>query len=62
MKFQKDAKKVFTYDPYYDLFRGGRVNPFALLEPEDAFRVETARKIITEFLEIAEQKGLIEYK
>lgn len=59
MRFQKDAKPVISDDMFYDLFLGGYINPHLLLEPEDAYRVETARNIITEFLQQAEQKGLI---
>lgn len=58
MEFKKRAK-VKTSDVYYDLFDGGYIKPEKLLVASDAERVNAALATIREFLQEAEDKGVL---
>lgn len=60
MKYS-NAKKIYTSEPYYDLFEGGYINPDALLEMSDAEKVNEAVMTIMEFFAFLESEDLIEY-
>lgn len=61
MKFLENVKTVYTSEPYYDLFDGGYIDPYKLLEEKDADKISEAIDLITDFLYEAEKRGLIEY-
>lgn len=60
MTFKKDAK-IVTDDFWYDLTDGGFIKPEDVLEPMDAHKVSQALRILQEFQQEAEKKGIIEY-
>lgn len=60
LKFKQDAEPVFTSETYYDLFDGGYIQPYELLEPEDATRVMNAVRLVQQFLDEAEEAELLE--
>lgn len=60
MKFNKNAEPVYTDDHWYDLTSGGYIKPHELLtDQEEIEKVENAIKTILEFLNEAEEAGLI---
>ena len=59
MQFKR--KKVYSADPMYDLFDGGYIDPKKLLkDKEDIDRVLNAMQVVREFLDAAEEAGVIE--
>ena len=60
LNFKDGAEPVSSSEPHYDLFDGGYISPNKLLEPEDAERVNDAVALIHQFLEEAEDNGLLE--
>lgn len=58
--FKKDAKTVYTSEPWYDLVDGGYIKPDDMLEEKDAKRVKEAIKLLEQFLSEAEYKGFLE--
>lgn len=60
MNFKEDAEPVYTSEPHYDLMVGGYIKPEDLLEAEDAAKVTEAIKLVNQFMEEAEEVGLIE--
>lgn len=60
MKFNKNAEPVYTDDHWYDLTSGGYIKPSELLtDQEEIEKVENAIKTVLEFLNEAEEAGLI---
>lgn len=59
MKFKDDVKSIYTSDPFYDLFMGGYINPYEILESEDAERVNDAVDLILQFLDEAKDNYII---
>ena len=71
MKFREDAKTIHVRSSLYDLFQRGKIKPDEMLyELEDINRVkeairtmlafEEAMDTITEFLDEAEEKGIMQ--
>ena len=60
MKFKENAEPVFTSEPHYDLMVGGYIKPEDLLEADDAAKVNEALKLVNQFMDEAEEAGLIE--
>lgn len=59
MKFLDDAESTAVDDLWYCLMEG-YIKPEEMLVPEDAEKVEDARKVIQEFFDTAISKNLIE--
>ena len=59
MKVNPKAEKVYTTDPYYDLFDGGYIDPEKLLE-EGAEEVRNAIILVAELLEYTVKQGVLE--
>lgn len=61
-KFRERDKPVYTSDVWYCLNEGGYINPHDLLEEtKQADEVHDAIEIIRQFLDQAEDAGVIEY-
>lgn len=58
--FKKDAKTVYTSEPWYALVDGGYIKPDDMLEEKDAKRVKEAIKLLEQFLSEAEYMGFLE--
>ena len=61
MNFKKRDEAIFTSEVYYDLFEGGYIKPEELLVSEtEANIVNTAIGIVRDFLDEAEEAGVLE--
>jgi hypothetical protein len=60
MNFKENAEPVYTTEPLYDLMEGGYIKPNELLEGEDAEKVTAAVQLVRQFMNEAEDAGLIE--
>ena len=61
MKFRNLDELVFTNEPHYDLFDGGYIKPEELLEnPSEAKEVNEAIVLVRQFLDEAENAGVLE--
>lgn len=63
MKFKKFTEDdiVCSSEPYYDIFDGGYICPFSLLEDEqEARKVQDAINLVELFLSQAESAGVVE--
>ena len=61
MKFKADVEPTATCDFWYDLFEGGYLKPARFLEdPEEAKRIEEARKLLMEYKCELMDSGLVE--
>lgn len=50
MKFKENAEPTITCDFWYDLFKGGYLEPENFLEdPEEVKRVEEARQLLMKY-------------
>ena len=60
--FVQGLDTVHTSDPYYDLFEGGYIDPSVMLKDKtQAQSVEEALQLLADFLEQAEEEGLLEW-
>lgn len=61
MKFKQVEESIYSSDPPYDLFVGGYINPYDLLEDSrDAEKVVQAMALVERFLRKAEEAGVLE--
>lgn len=62
MKFKDRDEPLYTSDPWYDLFDGGYILPEELLDlPREYNEVREAILLIQQFMEEAQENGILEY-
>jgi hypothetical protein len=61
MNFKKLDEPTFSDDTLYDLIYGGHIDPYELFDdPEEAKVVADAISLIRQFLDEAEEEGVLE--
>lgn len=59
----KEIDTIFSDDPYYDLFDGGYIDPKKILLSEDQYvKLLEAMITVRDFLDQAEEEGILEYR
>lgn len=59
LKFKQQVSEQPTSDFWYDCTKGGYIKPENFLESEDSKRVNEAIKLLRQFEDEAEERGLI---